>query len=121
MGRQNLDVIEATLERHRIDADFRRAPEEDVATQPWHQDVLGESAVVHRAFGDDVDLPDADAKRDSAGGPSSGKAGAVARAPRPFRDRVRFVRLIRNKTAIQLPHSLFSVRVARQSLRVGSR
>jgi glycine/D-amino acid oxidase-like deaminating enzyme len=60
MGRDNLDDIEASIDRYQIMADFRRAGEVGVATAPWHLDSLEESLEAHRSIGDDVELLDAD-------------------------------------------------------------
>ncbi len=60
MGRDNLDGIEAAVDRYEIDADFRRAAEVGVATEAWHLDSLKESLEAHRSVGDDVELLDAD-------------------------------------------------------------
>ena len=58
MGRENLDGIEAAVERYHIRADFRRAAEIDVATESWHLTEISEGAEVHRAAGNQVDLLD---------------------------------------------------------------
>ena len=58
MGRENLDGIEESLGRYRIDADFRRAPEVGVATQEWHLDSLQDALEHHLSVGDDVELLD---------------------------------------------------------------
>ena len=60
LGRENFAGLAATLERHRIDADFRPCPEIGVATEPWHMESLTEDIEHYRAFGEDVDLLDAD-------------------------------------------------------------
>jgi glycine/D-amino acid oxidase-like deaminating enzyme len=58
MGQQNLDEIEASIDRYQIDADFRRAAEVGVATQPWHLDELEASAEAHQSLGVGVSLLD---------------------------------------------------------------
>lgn len=58
LGRQNLDAIESSLERYDIDADFARAAEVGVATEPWHVAELENSLDAHRAIGDRVELLD---------------------------------------------------------------
>ncbi|HEX6301239.1 MAG TPA: FAD-binding oxidoreductase [Acidimicrobiia bacterium] len=63
MGRQNLDDIESSIERYGISADFRRAAEVGVATEPWHLESLEESAATHESLGLDVTLLDAEAMR----------------------------------------------------------
>lgn len=70
LGHENLDEIEATIRRYGIAADFRRAPETGVATEPWHLQVLEESARAHRSVGDDVELLDSDAMRDRVASPT---------------------------------------------------
>lgn len=60
MGRQNLDDIEASIERYGISADFRRAAEIGVATEPWHLEELAHSAETHKSLGIDVTLLDAE-------------------------------------------------------------
>lgn len=56
LGRQNLDGIEAAIDRYGIEADFRRAAEVGVATEPWHLESLQSSFKAHRSVGDDVEL-----------------------------------------------------------------
>lgn len=70
LGRGNLDEIEAAIHRYGIAADFRRAPETGVATEPWHLDVLEESARAHRSFGNDVELLDSDGMRARVASPT---------------------------------------------------
>ena len=60
LGRQNLDGIEAAIDRYEIAADFRRAAEIGVATEPWHLGSLEESLEAHRSIGDEVELLDSD-------------------------------------------------------------
>jgi glycine/D-amino acid oxidase-like deaminating enzyme len=60
MGRDNLDAIEASVERYGIDADFRRAAEVGVATEPWHVEALDEGLSAHRSAGVRATLLDAD-------------------------------------------------------------
>ena len=61
LGRENLDAIDAAIDRYDIAADYRRASEIGVATEPWHLDVLEEGFETHHRFGDDVELLDAEA------------------------------------------------------------
>jgi len=61
LGRENLDGIEASIDRYRISADFSRAAEVGVATEPWHLEGLQESLAKHRSIGDTVELLDAEA------------------------------------------------------------
>jgi glycine/D-amino acid oxidase-like deaminating enzyme len=59
LGRENLDGIEASVDRYQIMADFRRAAEVGVATAAWHLEWLEESLEAHQSVGDDVELLDA--------------------------------------------------------------
>jgi glycine/D-amino acid oxidase-like deaminating enzyme len=70
LGRENLNGIEAAVKRYSIEADFRRAAEIGVATEPWHLDHLEKSEQVHRSVGDDVDLLDADQMQASVHSPT---------------------------------------------------
>jgi len=63
LGRENLDGIEATVERYQIAADFRRAAEIDVATAGWHVAGLQEDLPLHRAAGNNVELLNAEEMR----------------------------------------------------------
>ncbi len=63
LGRENLDGIDASIERYGINADYRRAAEIDVATDAWHLESLQESHEVHEKFGDAVELLNAGAMR----------------------------------------------------------
>ena len=63
LGRENLDAIDLSIGRYGIDADYRRAAEIGVATEPWHLESLQEAFETHQRFGDDVELFDAAAMR----------------------------------------------------------
>ena len=63
LGSENLDGIEASVDRYQIEADFRRVAEIGVATENWHVEALREEVPVHRANGDDVELLNADEMR----------------------------------------------------------
>ncbi|WP_420435046.1 NAD(P)/FAD-dependent oxidoreductase [Candidatus Poriferisocius sp.] len=63
LGRENLAGLAASLKQHGVDADFRLCPEIGVATEPWHWEGLEEDIEVYRAFGEDVELLDADQMR----------------------------------------------------------
>ena len=78
MGRENLDQIEATLERYAVAADFQRTGEINVATQPWHLVSLSESHETHQAKGFDVELLDADAMQKLVASPTY--LGGLARS-----------------------------------------
>lgn len=60
LGRENFSGLIDSLEQHSIDADFRLCPEIGVATEPWHLEHLAEDIELYRAFGEDVDLLNAD-------------------------------------------------------------
>jgi glycine/D-amino acid oxidase-like deaminating enzyme len=70
LGRRNLDEIEASIERYGISADFRRAAEVGVATEPWHLEELALSADLNRSLGIDVTLLDAEAIRERIASPT---------------------------------------------------
>ena len=61
MGIENLDAIEATVSRYRIDADFQRTAEISVATEPWH--LTSMPAEVEAYAGVDVDAEFLDEQR----------------------------------------------------------
>ncbi|MCH7585715.1 MAG: FAD-dependent oxidoreductase [Acidobacteria bacterium] len=63
LGQENLDAIDAAIDRYNISADYRRATEVGVATEPWHLEVLQERLETHQRFGDEVELLDTDAMR----------------------------------------------------------
>jgi len=63
LGRENLDGIEATIDRHGVGADFRRCADLSVATEQWQLDELAEAVADHTAAGDDVELLDTGATR----------------------------------------------------------
>lgn len=58
LGRENLNEIEGRIQRYGIQADFHRAPETAVATEPWQLESLAESLELHLSVGDDVELLD---------------------------------------------------------------
>jgi glycine/D-amino acid oxidase-like deaminating enzyme len=70
LGRENLDEIEATIERYGIAADYRRAADVGVATEDWHLESLRDSFETHTRFGDQVELLDADAMRSRVDSPT---------------------------------------------------
>ena len=61
LGRENLDGIDASVDRYQIDADYRRAAEIDVATEEWHLKALEEALEEHASVGDAVELLGTDA------------------------------------------------------------
>ncbi|GAA1764402.1 FAD-dependent oxidoreductase [Streptomonospora arabica] len=54
LGRQNLDGIQSTVERHGIACEFERTGEMAVATEPWQVDDLTDEAAALRALGQRV-------------------------------------------------------------------
>lgn len=70
MGAANLDGIEATLQRHRIDAEFERTGELDVAVKPWMVNELRELADLVNGQGGSLRLLDADATRSLVNSPT---------------------------------------------------
>ncbi len=63
LGRENLAGLKSSLERHRIDADYRPCAEIEAAIEPWHLESLAEDVADHQGLGDDVDLLDAEQMR----------------------------------------------------------
>ncbi|WP_103500373.1 MULTISPECIES: FAD-binding oxidoreductase [unclassified Streptomyces] len=60
LGMENLDAIEETIARHRIDCEFERTGELRVATEPWHLPLLREGSAAARAVGVDRTFLDQD-------------------------------------------------------------
>ena len=58
LGRENLDAIDASIDRYEIAADYQRAAEIGVATEPWHLESLQKGLEIHQRFGDDMTLLD---------------------------------------------------------------
>ncbi len=58
LGRENLDGIEATLQRYGIDAEFERTGELSVATAPWQVADLREAPEAEAAYGGKVEYLD---------------------------------------------------------------
>ena len=56
MGRQNLDEIEATIERYGIECDFERTGELRVAVEAWQLEDMIEEARLRNEFGDHVEV-----------------------------------------------------------------
>lgn len=70
MGNENLAAIEDAIDRHSIDADFRRVGEIGVASERWHLDSLEESLDAHLTVGDDVEILDGAALRSRVDSPT---------------------------------------------------
>jgi len=63
LGRQNLDAIEATVERYGIECDFERNGELRVAVAPWQIDGLRDEVEARNEMGDEVEFLDAEGVR----------------------------------------------------------
>ncbi|MFE7560457.1 NAD(P)/FAD-dependent oxidoreductase [Kitasatospora sp. NPDC057500] len=70
LGVANLDGIEATLERHGIDAEWERTGEIDIATQPHQLDELHEMAEAVGRYGLDITVLDRDELRAQVDSPT---------------------------------------------------
>ncbi|MHB1782999.1 MAG: NAD(P)/FAD-dependent oxidoreductase [Acidimicrobiales bacterium] len=70
LGRANLDGLEATLRRERIDCGYERTGSIDVATAPWHLAALAESARTAGEHGHAAELLDAHALRSRVDSPT---------------------------------------------------
>ncbi|MER7707365.1 FAD-dependent oxidoreductase [Kitasatospora sp. NPDC097605] len=70
LGVANLDGIEATLERHGIDAEWERTGEIDIATQPHQLDELHEMAEAVSRYGLDITVLDRDELRAQVDSPT---------------------------------------------------
>jgi glycine/D-amino acid oxidase-like deaminating enzyme len=70
LGRENLDEIERTVARYRIDCHFARTGELSVATQPWQLEGLRETAAIAAELGTDVQLLDREAVRAEVDSPT---------------------------------------------------
>jgi glycine/D-amino acid oxidase-like deaminating enzyme len=60
LGEENLDGIEATIERYGIDAQWERNGEITAAYEPWQVDDLASYAEMAREYGHDIEVWDAD-------------------------------------------------------------
>ncbi|GAA4569724.1 FAD-dependent oxidoreductase [Micromonospora coerulea] len=70
LGRENLDAIAATVDKHGIDCDFERTGELAVAVEPYQLAGLAEDAELARRYGHDVRLLDADEVRAEVDSPT---------------------------------------------------
>ena len=70
LGRENLDGIDASVERYGISADYRRAAEINVATEAWQLEALADDLPMHESVGDDVALLDAKAMQARVNSPT---------------------------------------------------
>jgi len=70
LGRENLDAIAATIDRHGIDCDFERTGELAVAVEPYQLAGLAEDAELARRYGHDVRLLDRDEVRAEVDSPT---------------------------------------------------
>jgi len=58
LGRENLDAMEETIKKYKIDCDFERNGELRVAVAPWQMDGLRQEAVARNKTGDHVEVLD---------------------------------------------------------------
>nr|WP_230416954.1 FAD-dependent oxidoreductase [Micromonospora tarapacensis] len=70
LGRANLDAIEATVTKHRIDCDFERTGELAVAVEPYQLAGLAQDVGLARRYDHDVTLLDADEVRAEVDSPT---------------------------------------------------
>ncbi|MEU8260306.1 FAD-dependent oxidoreductase [Micromonospora sp. NPDC048999] len=70
LGRENLDAIADTIDRHGIDCDFERTGELAVAVEPYQLAGLAEDAELARRYGHDVRLLDRDEVRAEVDSPT---------------------------------------------------
>ena len=70
LGAENLDAIEATLRRYRIDCDWERTGEMNVATAPWQVAELREFADVAAQYGEQVEFLDTEQVRAEVNSPT---------------------------------------------------
>ncbi len=70
LGRENLDAIADTVERHGIDCDFERTGELAVAVEPYQLAGLADDAELARRYGHDVRLLDRDEVRAEVNSPT---------------------------------------------------
>lgn len=56
LGRENLDAIEATISKYKIECDFEWNGELRVALEDWQMDGIKEEAELRNSFGDNVEL-----------------------------------------------------------------
>ena len=70
LGAENLDAIEATLRKYRIDCDWERTGEMNVATAPWQVAELREYADLAAQYGEQVEFLDAEHVRAQVNSPS---------------------------------------------------
>jgi len=70
MGADNLDGIEATIARERIDCGFERVGSIDVATAPWQAASVEDAARLALAHGEDVEVLERSALRDRVDSPT---------------------------------------------------
>ncbi len=54
LGRENLDAIEATIKKYKIECDWQRNGEIKVATAPWQYEEMQTEADLRNSFGDHV-------------------------------------------------------------------
>ena len=70
LGAENLDAIEATLRKYRIDCDWERTGEMNVATASWQAAELREYANLAAQYGEQVEFLDAEQVRAQVNSPT---------------------------------------------------
>ncbi|HEU5357443.1 MAG TPA: FAD-dependent oxidoreductase [Actinocrinis sp.] len=70
LGAENLDAIEATLRKYRIDCDWERTGEMNVATAPWQVAELRQYAELAGQYGEQVEFLDAEQVRAQVNSPT---------------------------------------------------
>ena len=70
LGAENLDAIEATLRKYRIDCDWERTGEMNVATAPWQVAELRQYAELVGQYGEQVEFLDAEQVRAQVNSPT---------------------------------------------------
>lgn len=58
LGRENLDAIEETIARYKIECDWERTGELRVAVEPWQLEGMKEEAELRNRYGDNVEFLD---------------------------------------------------------------
>lgn len=70
LGRENLNGIIETTERHNIDCDVEKTGEINVATEQWQVEQLLESANLAKSFGEDIQFLDSSAVKEQVNSPT---------------------------------------------------
>tara|TARA_Y100000739_G_scaffold229211_1_gene243179 strand:- start:860 stop:2251 length:1392 start_codon:yes stop_codon:yes gene_type:complete len=70
LGRENLNGIIETTERHNIDCDVEKTGEINVATEQWQVEQLLESTNLAKSFGEDIQFLDSSAVKEQVNSPT---------------------------------------------------